>query len=328
MYNDLGSSDVKIESPILERLVTVLNSEKLFGHYDAYADIMNENSRLYGENKLLRERVREMKSATFITVEHPPPVRSPPARSSRPTSAEKILKTDKDVQVSVKVVDSGCDPHLVEDVLLPAVEVSAPQAFKQVKETVLLQQAVVETPCELTGQLERYQEKLCDVELELGKVKNELNNLTQKYEASVINWQCRETDWINQIAQNGTKIEELEEDLLSKNKMVVELQSASAASNRDFTNSEPTDEIKMVILSNYIHFFQINIFLFKLKRMEKELVTLRIRLDHKEQTLRRSQEFLDEMRLEQLKMIDDHSQEVLNLQDTILEQQRALHRYN
>lgn len=61
--------------------------------------------------------------------------------------------------------------------------------------------------------------------------------------------------------------------------------------------------------------------------MEKEIVTLKIRLDHKEQTLRRSQEFLDEMRLEQLKMIEDHSQEILNLQDTILEQQRALHRY-
>lgn len=60
--------------------------------------------------------------------------------------------------------------------------------------------------------------------------------------------------------------------------------------------------------------------------MEKELVTLRIRLEHKEQTLKRSQQFLDEVRLEQLKMIDDHSQEVLNLQDTILEQQRALHR--
>lgn len=60
--------------------------------------------------------------------------------------------------------------------------------------------------------------------------------------------------------------------------------------------------------------------------MEKELVTLRVRLDHKEQTLKRSQHFLDEVRLEQLKMIEDHSQEVLGLQNTILEQQRALHR--
>lgn len=55
-------------------------------------------------------------------------------------------------------------------------------------------------------------------------------------------------------------------------------------------------------------------------------MTLRIRLEHKEQTLKRSHQFLDEIRLEQLKMIEDHSQEVLNLQDTILEQQRALHR--
>ncbi|XP_057381408.1 centrosomal protein of 290 kDa-like [Daphnia carinata] len=299
-----GSSDVKIESPILERLVTVLNSEKLFGHYDAYADIMNENSRLYGENKLLRERVRDMKSATFITVEHPPPVGPSPTHSSRPSSAEKTSKTDKDIQVSVKVVDSGCDPHIVENVNQPVVEVHRPPSPKQAKETVVLQQAV--PPCELTGQLERYQQKLCDLELELDKVKHELHNVTEKHEASIVNWQLREIDWMNQIAQNGTKIEELEQDLLSKNKVLIELQDANAASSRELTNSEPMDEIRI--------------------RMEKELVTLKVRLDHKEQTLRRSQQFLDEVRLEQLKMIEDHSQEVLNLQDTILEQQRALHR--
>ena len=102
----IGTSDVKIESPILERLVTVLNSERLFGHYDAYADIMNENSRLYGENKLLRERVREMKSATFITVEHPPLVRSPPVPSSRRSSSDQTMKMDKNIQVSVQLADS------------------------------------------------------------------------------------------------------------------------------------------------------------------------------------------------------------------------------
>ena len=102
----IGTSDVKIESPILERLVTVLNSERLFGHYDAYADIMNENSRLYGENKLLRERVREMKSATFITVEHPPLVRSPLVPSSRRSSSNQTMKMDKNIQVSVQLADS------------------------------------------------------------------------------------------------------------------------------------------------------------------------------------------------------------------------------
>ena len=61
--------------------------------------------------------------------------------------------------------------------------------------------------------------------------------------------------------------------------------------------------------------------------MEKEMVTLKVRLEHKEQTLKRSQQFLDEVRLEQLRMIEEHSQEILNLQDTILEQQRAMHRY-
>lgn len=61
--------------------------------------------------------------------------------------------------------------------------------------------------------------------------------------------------------------------------------------------------------------------------MEKEVATLRIRLERKDQTLKRSQHFLDEVRLEQLKMIEDHSQEILGLQHTILEQQRALHRF-
>lgn len=62
--------------------------------------------------------------------------------------------------------------------------------------------------------------------------------------------------------------------------------------------------------------------------MEKEIVTLKVRLEHKEQTLKRSHHFLDEVRQEQLKMIEDHSQEVLALQNTILEQQRALHRFH
>lgn len=60
--------------------------------------------------------------------------------------------------------------------------------------------------------------------------------------------------------------------------------------------------------------------------MEKENVTLKIRLQHKEQTLKRFQQFVDEIRLEQLSMIDQHSREQLNLQETILEQQRTLHR--
>ena len=55
-------------------------------------------------------------------------------------------------------------------------------------------------------------------------------------------------------------------------------------------------------------------------------MTLKVRLEHKEQTLKRSQQFLDEVRLEQLRMIEEHSQEILNLQDTILDQQRAMHR--
>ena len=62
--------------------------------------------------------------------------------------------------------------------------------------------------------------------------------------------------------------------------------------------------------------------------MEKENLTLKIRIQHKEQTLKRFQQFVEEIRLEQLAMIDQHSREQLNLQETILEQQRTLHRSN
>ena len=63
-----------------------------------------------------------------------------------------------------------------------------------------------------------------------------------------------------------------------------------------------------------------------LQRMEKENATLKIRMQHKEQTLKRFQQFIEEIRLEQLSMIDQHSREQLNLQETILEQPRTLHR--
>ena len=240
----IGTSDVKIESPILERLVTVLNSERLFGHYDAYADIMNENSRLYGENKLLRERVREMKSATFITVEHPPLVRSPPVPSSRRSSSDQTMKMDKNIQVSVQLANSGCDP-LVDVEIRPPVEVHRPSTpLEKVAEIVAPQRATAESQCELTGQVEQYQEKLCDLELQLGKVRHELHNLTEKHEAAVIDWKRREANWIDEIAANGTKIEEIEQDLQSKVKLLNELQAAKAAAEQ--TISEPADEIKIV----------------------------------------------------------------------------------
>ena len=42
-------------------MIAVLNSERLFGHYDAYADIMSEYNAVQGENRVLRERIRELK---------------------------------------------------------------------------------------------------------------------------------------------------------------------------------------------------------------------------------------------------------------------------
>ena len=94
--------------------------------------------------------------------------------------------------------------------------------------------------------MEQYQEKLCDLELQLGKVRHELHNLTEKHEAAVIDWKRREVNWIDEIAANGTKIEEIEQDLQSKVKLLNELQAAKAAAEQ--TISEPAAEIKIVSL--------------------------------------------------------------------------------
>lgn len=188
-----GTSDVKIESPILERLVTVLNSERLFGHYDAYADIMNENSSLHGENKSLRERVRDMKSKVNAELPAAPSSRRSSSGEQPTAAATKTWKIDQSVQVAAKLVDSGCDPHAQEEEKV----VPPPKLNRAVHH----HEQQTESQCELTGQVERYQEKLCDLESQLDKVKRELHNLSEKHEAANFDWQRRETNWINEIAQ-------------------------------------------------------------------------------------------------------------------------------
>jgi hypothetical protein len=79
-------------------------------------------------------------------------------------------------------------------------------------------------------------------------VKHELHNLTEKHDAAVVDWQRREANWIEQVATNGTKMEELQQDLRSKEKMINDLQAAKASASVEMTTSEPTDEIKIVSL--------------------------------------------------------------------------------
>lgn len=179
----------------------MLNSERLFGHYDAYADIMNENSSLHGENKTLRERVREMKSATF-TVERPrPPVPTPSSRrSSSGNEQTSTWKIDQSIQVAAKLVDTGSDPHAHIDTT-PAKEVEEAPPPAKLNKAVVHHQQQTDNQCELNAQVERYQEKLSDLELQLDKVKRELHNLTEKHDAANFDWKRRETDWINEIAQ-------------------------------------------------------------------------------------------------------------------------------
>lgn len=89
----LGLSDVKIESPVLERIVTVLNSERIFGHYDAYADIMNQNSSIHGENKVLREQLRHYRN-----------------NNQKQSRNDERQVSEKAVQIAPLCTDSATDP--------------------------------------------------------------------------------------------------------------------------------------------------------------------------------------------------------------------------
>lgn len=80
-----GNSDVRIESPILERLVAVLNSENLFGHRDKLVEQVNSVS---GENKMLKETIRELKEQCD----------------------SKSERSDQGVQAVRPLVDSANDP--------------------------------------------------------------------------------------------------------------------------------------------------------------------------------------------------------------------------
>lgn len=164
---------------------------------------MNENSMLYGENKTLKERLRQIKSTTSTVTVDRSQQKTPP--ESRRNSGQVTLTTDQSVQVSATVVDSGSSPDHSHVELNPSRKVQT----VEMSENVIAQQSKTMTTttkendhhCVLVDQVEQYQEKFCGLELQLDKVKHELHNLTEKHEASTLDWQQREFDWINQIAQ-------------------------------------------------------------------------------------------------------------------------------
>ena len=123
-------------------------------------------------------------------------------------------------------------------------------------------------------------------------------------------------------------MEELENELKVQETLVQELEMArqqqKADVNTDSVGSEDLDTKRVISFKFELKILDLMSWVFKV--MEKEMFTLKIRLEHKEQTLKRYQQLLDELRVEQLNTIELHSQEVLNLQDTILDQQRSLYK--
>lgn len=185
---------MKIESPILERLVTVLNSERLFGHYDAYVDIITENSSIHGENRALRERIREMKSA--------PPTPSPRTpQVDRATSDERVSLADQAVQVACEVSD-GCnnisfDMHGLgkEEAEVQTSEVfPTPEAYQREADLVN----------ELKRQIIEYEYQLNELEQQLGQVRIDLIKLAERHERSSSHWQQQERNLVDEISRKVT----------------------------------------------------------------------------------------------------------------------------
>lgn len=180
---------MKIESPVLERLVTVLNSERLFGHYDAYADIMNENSSVHGENKILRERIREMKTV-------PPAQVSPPSRPGSAGTTAFVAKQDQFVQASSTMTDRATDPDPPPDLQ------QEPQAARPVVEQLLASRGQDDDDrAQLSQQVERYEVHLLDLAVQLDKVKGELQLVSDKHVTSTFEFTRREADLTNEITR-------------------------------------------------------------------------------------------------------------------------------
>ena len=120
----------------------------------------------------------------------------------------------------------------------------------------------------------------------------------------------------------------MENELKVQETLVQELEMArqqqKADVNTDSVGSEDLDTKRVISFKFELKILDLMSWGYKV--MEKEIFTLKIRLEHKEQTLKRYQQLLDELRVEQLNTIELHSQEVLNLQDTILDQQRSLYK--
>lgn len=174
-----GTSDVKIESPVLERLVDVLSSDRLFGHY---GKVIQEISSVTGENKILRERILELESSPRL-----------PQSSSDTLLPDTRNKADQAIQAMsspLRMIDSGNDP-------VPSMEPSVHQALYADEEV-----------SRLTEQVAGYQEKLHEVEKELDRVKRELEQLAGRHDASVADWSRKESDWKHQMNRKvGTDVE-------------------------------------------------------------------------------------------------------------------------
>jgi Skp family chaperone for outer membrane proteins len=193
IYSDsltLGRSDVKIQSPILERLIAVLNCERLFGHYDAYADFMSEFNALQGENRILRERVRELKAAPAVST------------TPQPILERKISVNGIDQAVQASDVNSTLTVDVATDPVFPDVDVDKPVLAKETlqKRPVAVQ---VTDSFDLGVRVEQYEEKLSDLEQQLKRVKCELQILTDKHQHEQTDWNRKTADWIDEL---GAKV--------------------------------------------------------------------------------------------------------------------------
>ena len=212
LSNVLGRSDVKIESPVLERVVTVLNSERLFGHYDAYADIMNQNSCVQGENKVLREQLRQYRINNQKQSRNDQRQVSEKAVQSGPLCADSatdpvfdhLQPATNDVPVlREELVPTRVSPleitvHVVTLMILTESSVSIMKQTQEDERHNLIAQSGED---DLARQVDEYEKKLSDLELELGQVKLELEQVYDKCHSETSRWLQQQMEWNSQISQ-------------------------------------------------------------------------------------------------------------------------------
>lgn len=201
-----ATSDVKIESPILERLVAVLDGERLFGQHHGLA---KEVESLSEENRGLKETIGELTRQAGS-----PPLSAGREKESmqQTSSPSQSTKTENETQTerTTEVTRQTSTSFLPPDKMDQGIQVAHTKLTMDSGNDAAPLEPIPETgpskeqqkfEIEWNQRVQEYQTKLQEVEWELGKVKKELDQLSKKHDAALTEWNNKESDWTDQLDQ-------------------------------------------------------------------------------------------------------------------------------